>query len=210
MMYFFFISWIDEGLDERKSNFIIEENHTENSEQIEIENQKRMLLISVDEEKQKQENILAIESDVKNVERDMQDIQDLFRDLSKLVHVCISETNLMIMWNQKRFSLCVLLILLINLKYNSIIFNFYWDLNLKKLLLNVSVINILITLPIILIKNLLKANNNILLWKTINVNIRRERTKFKKIVKNSESNVSNSTQICTNHIFQFHFEIHLV
>lgn len=48
-----------------------------------------MLLVSVDEEKQKQENMLAIESDVKNVERDMQDIQDLFRDLSKLVHVCI-------------------------------------------------------------------------------------------------------------------------
>lgn len=81
--------WIDEGLDERKSNFITEENNIENSEQIEVENQKRMLLISVDEEKQKQENMLAIESDVKNVERDMQDIQDLFRDLSKLVHVCI-------------------------------------------------------------------------------------------------------------------------
>lgn len=47
-----------------------------------------MLLIDIDEEKQKQENILAIESDVKNVERDMQDIQDLFRDLSKLVNVC--------------------------------------------------------------------------------------------------------------------------
>lgn len=48
-----------------------------------------MLLISLQEEKQKQENMLAIESDVKNVERDMQDIQELFRDLSKLVNVCI-------------------------------------------------------------------------------------------------------------------------
>lgn len=48
-----------------------------------------MLLISLEEEKQKKERMLAIESDVKNVEKDMQDIQDLFRDLSKLVNVCI-------------------------------------------------------------------------------------------------------------------------
>lgn len=45
--------------------------------------------MSLQEEKQKQENIIAIESDIKNVERDMQDIQELFRDLSKLVNVCI-------------------------------------------------------------------------------------------------------------------------
>lgn len=68
---------------------MLEENYKENSEQLEVENQKRMLLMAVEEEKQKQENMLAIESDVKNVERDMQDIQDLFRDLSKLVNVCI-------------------------------------------------------------------------------------------------------------------------
>lgn len=66
---------------------ITEDNHKNDEEQLEIENQKRMLLISVEEEKQKQEKMLAIESDVKNVERDMQDIQDLFRDLSKLVNV---------------------------------------------------------------------------------------------------------------------------
>lgn len=48
-----------------------------------------MFLISIEEEKQKQEKMLAIESDVKNVEKDIQGIQDLFRDLSKLVHVCI-------------------------------------------------------------------------------------------------------------------------
>lgn len=45
--------------------------------------------MTLQEEKQKQENIIAIESDVKNVERDMQDIQELFRDLSKLVNVCL-------------------------------------------------------------------------------------------------------------------------
>lgn len=48
-----------------------------------------MFLISIEEEKQKQEKMLAIESDVKNVEKDIQGIQDLFRDLSKLVNVCI-------------------------------------------------------------------------------------------------------------------------
>lgn len=48
-----------------------------------------MILLAVEEEKQKLDNIVAIESDVKNVEKDMQDIQDLFRDLSKLVNVCI-------------------------------------------------------------------------------------------------------------------------
>jgi len=66
-----------------------EENYKENSEQLEADNQKLMLLMSIEEEKQKQEKMLAIESDVKNVERDMQDIQDLFRDLSKLVNVRI-------------------------------------------------------------------------------------------------------------------------
>lgn len=81
---------IDEDLDEKKSVIVQEEDYTEDSKQLEIENQKRMLLISIDEEKQNQEKMLAIESDVKNVERDMQDIQDLFRDLSKLVNVCIS------------------------------------------------------------------------------------------------------------------------
>jgi len=45
--------------------------------------------MSIEKEKEKQEKMLAIESDVKNVERDMQDIQDLFRDLSKLVNVRI-------------------------------------------------------------------------------------------------------------------------
>lgn len=45
--------------------------------------------MSLEDEKQNKERMLAIESDVKNVERDMQDIQDLFRDLSKLVNVCI-------------------------------------------------------------------------------------------------------------------------
>jgi len=65
----------------------MEDNHKNDDEQLEIENQKCTLLISVEEEKQKQEKMLAIESDVKNIERDMQDIQDLFRDLSKLVNV---------------------------------------------------------------------------------------------------------------------------
>lgn len=74
-------------MDEKKPIVIPEENHKENSEQFEAYNQKRMLLMAVEEEKQKQEKMLAIESDVKNVERDMQDIQDLFRDLSKLVNV---------------------------------------------------------------------------------------------------------------------------
>lgn len=85
--YILFIILIDEDLDEKKSVIVPEDNYTENSEQLEAENQKRMLLISIEEEKQKQENILAIESEVKNVERDMQGIQDLFRDLSKLVNV---------------------------------------------------------------------------------------------------------------------------
>lgn len=81
--------WLDEDLDEKKTVILPEENYQDNSEQLERENQKRMLLLSVEEEKQKQENMLAIESDVKNVERDMQDIQELFRDLSKLVNVSI-------------------------------------------------------------------------------------------------------------------------
>lgn len=68
---------------------MLEENYQESNEQLEKENQKRMLLMAVEEEKQKQENMKAIESDVKNVERDMQDIQALFRDLGKLVNVCI-------------------------------------------------------------------------------------------------------------------------
>lgn len=76
----------NEDLDENKSVNMSEENYTENSEQLKADNQKLMLLMSIEEEKQKQEKILAIESDVKNVERDMQDIQDLFRDLSKLVN----------------------------------------------------------------------------------------------------------------------------
>jgi hypothetical protein len=80
---------IDEDLDEQTSMTVPEENYIENSEQLEVENQKHMLLISLEEEKQKKERMLAIESDVKNVERDMQDIQDLFRDLSKLVNVCM-------------------------------------------------------------------------------------------------------------------------
>ncbi|VVC27750.1 Hypothetical protein CINCED_3A025421 [Cinara cedri] len=75
-----------ENLDEKQSVIKPEDNYPENSEQLEVENQKRMLLIAIEEEKQKQKNVLAIESDVKNVERDMQDIQDLFRDLSKLVN----------------------------------------------------------------------------------------------------------------------------
>lgn len=79
----------DEDLREIKSILIPEESYKENTEQLEVENQKRMLLMSIEEEKQKQERMLMIESDVKNVERDMQDIQDLFRDLSKLVNVCI-------------------------------------------------------------------------------------------------------------------------
>jgi len=66
-----------------------EENYKDNSEQLEADNQKLMLLMSIEKEKEKQEKMLAIESDVKNVERDMQDIQDLFRDLSKLVNVRI-------------------------------------------------------------------------------------------------------------------------
>lgn len=66
-----------------------EGNRQVDDEQMAIENQKRMLLISVEEEKEKQNKMLAIESDVKNVERDMQDIQDLFRDLSKLVNVSL-------------------------------------------------------------------------------------------------------------------------
>lgn len=81
------IDLIDENLDEQISVTVPEENYKENSEQLEVENQKRMLLISLEEEKQKKERMLAIESDVKNVERDIQDIQDLFRDLSKLVNV---------------------------------------------------------------------------------------------------------------------------
>ena len=76
-------------LDEQISTTVPEENYKENSEQLEVENQKRMLLISLEDEKQKKERMLAIESNVKNVERNMQDIQDLFRDLSKLVNVCI-------------------------------------------------------------------------------------------------------------------------
>lgn len=66
-----------------------DDNCKENGEKSQIENRQLMLLMSVKEEKQKQEKMLAIESDVKNVERDMQDIQDMFRDLSKLVNVCI-------------------------------------------------------------------------------------------------------------------------
>lgn len=88
-MFLYFITWIDENLDEKQSAIIQEENYTEKSEHLEIENQKRMLLIAIDEEKQKQENIVAIESDVKNVERDIRDIQSLFCDLGKLVNVCI-------------------------------------------------------------------------------------------------------------------------
>lgn len=80
---------IDEDLNEYKSNAVPEETYKDNTEQLEIENQKRMLLISNKEEKLKQEKMSAIESDVKNVEKDIQGIQDLFRDLSKLVNVCI-------------------------------------------------------------------------------------------------------------------------
>jgi len=80
---------IDEDLDEYKSSAIPEENYKDNTEQLEVENKKRMFLISIEEEKQKQEKMLAIESDVKNVEKDIQGIQDLFRDLSKLVNVRI-------------------------------------------------------------------------------------------------------------------------
>ncbi|XP_015363570.1 PREDICTED: uncharacterized protein LOC107161604 [Diuraphis noxia] len=79
----------NEDLDEYKSSAIPEENYKDNTEQLEVENQKRMFLISIEEEKQKQEKMLAIESDVKNVEKDIQGIQDLFRDLSKLVNVRI-------------------------------------------------------------------------------------------------------------------------
>lgn len=81
---------IDEDLDEKKSIIVQNEDYMEDSKQVEIENQKRMLLISIEEEKQNQEKMFTIESDVKNVEREMQDIQDLFRDLSKLVNVCTS------------------------------------------------------------------------------------------------------------------------
>jgi len=80
---------IDEELNEYKSSAVPEETYKDNTEQLEAENQKRMFLISIEEEKQKQEKMLAIESDVKNVEKDIQGIQDLFRDLSKLVNVCI-------------------------------------------------------------------------------------------------------------------------
>lgn len=92
VLYFLnlFISRIDEDLDEYRSSAIPEETYKDNIEQLEVEHQKRMLLISIEEEKQKQEKMLAIESDVKNVEKDIQGIQDLFRDLSKLVNVCIT------------------------------------------------------------------------------------------------------------------------
>jgi len=80
---------IDENLNEYKSTAVLEDMHQDNTEQLEAENQKRMFLISIEEEKQKQEKMLAIESDVKNVEEDIKGIQDLFRDLSKLVNVCI-------------------------------------------------------------------------------------------------------------------------
>lgn len=76
----------NENLDEYKSSAIPEEMYKDDTEQLELENQKRMFLISIEEEKQKQEKMLAIESDVKNVEKDIQGIQDLFRDLSKLVN----------------------------------------------------------------------------------------------------------------------------
>lgn len=76
----------NEDLDEKTLIVKPYENDTENIEQLEIESQKRMILLAVEEEKQKLDNIVAIESDVKNVEKDMQDIQDLFRDLSKLVN----------------------------------------------------------------------------------------------------------------------------
>lgn len=79
----------DEDLEDKKPVATYDDNYKENGEKLEIENRQFMLLMSVEEEKQKQENMLAIESDVKNVERDMQDIQDMFRDLSKLVNVCI-------------------------------------------------------------------------------------------------------------------------
>lgn len=79
----------DEDLEDKKLVATYDDNYKENGEKLEIENRQFMLLMSVEEEKQKQENMLAIESDVKNVERDMQDIQDMFRDLSKLVNVCI-------------------------------------------------------------------------------------------------------------------------
>ncbi|XP_060863830.1 syntaxin-17 [Metopolophium dirhodum] len=77
----------NEELNEYKSSAVLEETYKDNTEQLEeAENQKRMFLISIEEEKQKQEKMLAIESDVKNVEKDIQGIQDLFRDLSKLVN----------------------------------------------------------------------------------------------------------------------------
>jgi len=88
-IYFLFIACIDEDLNEYKSSAVSEETNKDNTEQLEADNQKRMFLISIEEEKQKQEKMLAIESDVKNVEKDIQGIQDLFRDLSKLVNVCI-------------------------------------------------------------------------------------------------------------------------
>lgn len=76
----------NEDLNEYKSNAVLEDMQQDNTEQLEAENQKRMFLISIEEEKQKQEKMLAIESDVKNVEQDIKGIQDLFRDLSKLVN----------------------------------------------------------------------------------------------------------------------------
>lgn len=76
----------NEDLEDKKPVTMSYDNCMENSEKLEIENRKHTLLMSVKEEKQKQEKMLAIESDVKSVERDMQDIQDIFRDLSKLVN----------------------------------------------------------------------------------------------------------------------------
>jgi len=89
LFFILFIVQVDEDLDEYKSSAVPEENYKDNTEQLEVENQKRKFLISIEEEKQKQEKMLAIESDVKNVEKDIQGIQDLFRDLSKLVNVRI-------------------------------------------------------------------------------------------------------------------------
>lgn len=86
---FWFYFCIDEDLEDIKPVSMSDDNCKENDEKLEIENRQHMLLMSVEEEKQKQKKMLAIESDVKNVERDMQDIQDMFRDLSKLVNVCI-------------------------------------------------------------------------------------------------------------------------
>ncbi|XP_050443445.1 syntaxin-17 [Adelges cooleyi] len=76
----------NENLDEKKSVVQQEDSNSENSVRLEEENRQRLLLVSIQEEKEKQARMLAIESDVKNVERDMQDIQVLFRDLGKLVH----------------------------------------------------------------------------------------------------------------------------